>query len=796
MRGDPMKLTYLVIGTLFLAVSSSPLWLKAEVAEPPGTDVWSDTSHVPPEAREAIRQGRFWRASRILREYLASVPDPTPETILLAAQAEAGWGDWQRVQTLLSGRPWLDTVAGGYGWRLLGRSRLELGAFEDGDEALRNYLRIASSAGEEDRGIVMIRRAEALSRAGDAAGSLAAYEAALQLLPQIHDWIALSAANVAAATGDTAAVAAWLDRTEPGLASDRGWRARVRARRAAGDHRGALAVAEAAAARLETAARRAEAWHTVGELRFALGDSSGARTAFRQAIEAAPGVQAALNSALALGQLPDMTPQDRLRIGRLYLRHGNLERGIAGLQAYLSAAAGTAAERAEVRLELGRAHFRAGRFQDAERVMLALAEEAPNDRVGAEALYQAGRSQYRQGQAERGRATFLRTAERFPRADAAARALFLVADLDHDAERLTSAREFYRRAIATGADVSEVGLAWMRLAGMAYAAGDYETALTLFEDYRERFPTGRRAQQATYWAGLTYRQLGRAELAGQRLREVRQIDPLSYYGGQATLVLGEPTWRLHLEPSPTRSEMIEQEVTGAMARLDLLRRLGWDEAATFEVERLRRHFGNRDGFLYALAEAFNERGLTMTGISLGWEIYRRENVWNARLMRIIYPFPFRDIIIAEAQERGVDPYLAAGLIRQESMFNATAVSPAGAIGLMQIMPATGRALARDAGVPSFSPDLLRKPELNISLGVTYMQEMLGRYGNRLTSVLAAYNAGPHRVTRWSQFPEYRDEELFAERIPFEETRNYVKVVQQNARIYALLYADEAVHAGE
>src|SRR5690606_24132368 len=147
-------------------------------------------------------------------------------------------------------------------------------------------------------------------------------------------------------------------------------------------------------------------------------------------------------------------------------------------------------------------------------------------------------------------------------------------------------------------------------------------------------------------------------------------------------------------PAPPRPDAVEAEVARALVRLDLLRELGHESAANFEVERLKRHFDQRDGALYALAEAFNARGFTLTGIRIGWDIYRREGAWNLRLLRIIYPFPYRDLILAEAAERGLDPFLVAGLIRQESMFNPTIVSPAGAIGLMQIMPATGRSLAR------------------------------------------------------------------------------------------------------
>jgi soluble lytic murein transglycosylase len=106
---------------------------------------------------------------------------------------------------------------------------------------------------------------------------------------------------------------------------------------------------------------------------------------------------------------------------------------------------------------------------------------------------------------------------------------------------------------------------------------------------------------------------------------------------------------------------------------------------------------------------------------------------------------------------------------------------------MQVMPATGSALAQRLGVRRFDNDILTHAEFNAHLGMAYLSDQLGDFAGRLPVVLAAYNAGPHRVTRWSEFPEFPDDELFAERIPFAETRDYVKIVQNNARIYEALY---------
>jgi soluble lytic murein transglycosylase len=270
---------------------------------------------------------------------------------------------------------------------------------------------------------------------------------------------------------------------------------------------------------------------------------------------------------------------------------------------------------------------------------------------------------------------------------------------------------------------------------------------------------------------------------------VRAISPFSYYSDRAIKLLDEDFWNVALEPSPPASTPQDEPVARALARLDLLREIGWDEAASYELARTRRHFAPYDGALYTLAEGLNQRGFTSTGIGMAWDIYRREGAWNLRLLRIVYPFPYQDIIVAEAAERGVDPFLAAGLIRQESMFNPRAVSGAGAVGLMQVMPATARTLARGLGVKAVTTDLLRKPDVNVHLGMRYLADQLRTWDGRLVPVLAAYNAGPSRLERWRRFPEWGRDQLFTERIPFEETRDYVKIVQHNASMYRALYGN-------
>jgi soluble lytic murein transglycosylase len=746
---------------------------------------------VPEAALEALREGRFLRASLILREYLAAHNDTTPSAILLAARAEAGWGDWERVSELLEGRNWLDGVAAGFGWNLLGRSQLEMGRWREGSASLARYLAMAGDGETHEQGMAQLRLAGALSEDGDHGGALAAYGEAAELLPQVADWIKVFAASTAASAGDTAGVRERLAGVDSLLLKEWSWRTMSRARQNANDLGGALADAERATGRVSSDSRRAAAWTLVASLRKERGDVVGSRAAYIRAINAAQGSSAAIDAARALSESGSLSPEDQLLVGRVYLRHGNIQRGVAGLTAYIDAGLGTAAQRSQLRYDLANAHFTGGQYQAAERALLAIASSAADEKVASDAMYTAARAQYRDGRQSVARGTLARIISEYPKQPAAVRAAYLTADLDHDERNLTRATANYRETIRLSPSGEQAAIARMRLGGIALSQDRVEDALREFDEFRSTHKSGRSYQQATYWSAQALKRLGRDDDARARLAETRRLDPFSYYGGLAGEELGDDGWAGRLEPSPPQSERFNEQVERALARVDMLREVGWEEAATFEMDRVRRHFAAFDGALYTLAEALNSRGFTAQGIALGWDIYRREGAWNLRLLRIVYPFPFQNIIIAEARERDVDPFLAAALIRQESMFNPRARSPVGALGLMQVMPATGKSLARNLGITRFRDDLLTQAELNVHFGMAYLADQLRSYG-RLDAVLAAYNAGPGRIDRWREFPEYADRLLFAERIPYDETRDYVRIVQNNRRIYEALYGELVV----
>ncbi|MGH7578348.1 MAG: transglycosylase SLT domain-containing protein, partial [Longimicrobiales bacterium] len=574
---------------------------------------------------------------------------------------------------------------------------------------------------------------------------------------------------------------------EPDLAREWGWRSRVRAYRAAGDLSSARRLARAVSSdSLDDSAHRAEAARFAGEIALLERDTAAAIRELRRAMDLAPYATAAVDAARRLSDLRPLTPEDRGMIGRLYLRHGNLDRGIAGVDAFVKAGGGTAEERAAALLDARRALFNARRYTEAERRLLALGEASDHPAIAAEALLLAGRAQYRLGRVDAAKSTFASAARRYPGQRGTSEALFLLGDLEHDAGRLTAAREHYHAAIEAYPTGDDAARAAMRLGGIAFAAGDASGAARIFEAYRSVDESDPAYQQATYWAGRSYLALGDTALGNERLRETWTLDPASYYGLQAADRLGA-NWRDALAQTLEADDRTLIEATGAIRRLEILTQAGLERAAELEMDRVRRYFDARPAALCMLAETMHARDETLAAVRLGRDIARAAGAWSERVLRIVYPLPFKDLILREAERHGIDPFLAAGLIRQESLFDPRAVSGAGAIGLMQVMPRTGRALGRSEGLGNVTSRRLRTPDVNIRVGMRYLSDMLDHYSGNIPFVLAAYNAGPTRVARWRKLAEAYDADLFAERIPYAETRDYVKVVQQNARIYRALY---------
>jgi len=258
-------------------------------------------------------------------------------------------------------------------------------------------------------------------------------------------------------------------------------------------------------------------------------------------------------------------------------------------------------------------------------------------------------------------------------------------------------------------------------------------------------------------------------------------DSLGYYGMRARRETGLPPLAFAAPGAPPPPP---PAVAAGLARIDTLLLAGLDSEAQAEVRVVLAHPPADLDPLLAWSEGLGIRGYGSAAVRLGWQAALLVP-GDTRVLRAIFPWPNRAAVEAEAQEFGVDALLLAALVRQESVFDVEALSPAGARGLAQLLPSTASLMARGLDV-TFYPDWITVPDLNLHLGAAHLAELLRRFG-RIDAAVAAYNAGPSPVRRWLDRAGANDPDRFIELIPYPETRGYVRSLLRNRELYRALY---------
>lgn len=748
-------------------------------------------------ADEEWEAGRPRQAALLLEEMLRGRGDTTPEDLVRLARAQEGWGNHGAARTLLEGRPWLDGVEGGEGWKVLARARE---AEEDWEGAAAAWGRALPLIPTGEVPLVALLRLRSLIRGGVGDGAVTALESLPPeaRVPELKEWLALELLRQAAARGDTTSLRRALPHLVGAETRSRAVLLPAEGRLAAGDTTGALTLLRGVGASDGLpAAQRADALSRVGEWTLARGDTTAALTPLRMALSLAREGSGAYRAARILLDLEALQPGERLRAAGALEAGVDPRRAAEAWERILDGEGGVEAspgETARRRLRLARLLLRIERQEDARRALEGVLEQG-EDAVVVPALELLVGVAKAQGQGDVVRELEERLVAGYPESEAALSVVFFRGDTAHDRGELPRALELYRQAAAMSPSRDLAGLARMRWGHLLLMEGDTRGAAEVFEGYLERFPTGRRWSEAAYWAARSREALGDTAAAVVHRERILGDDPLGYYAvrlgaledGESPVpgaASGEAPGSGGAEPGGDPSWIPE-----AAGRLELLHRSGFAEGAGVLRRDMEARASGDPAALLGVAEALQDSGLHLEGVNLGYAARSAGAPWDLRLVRVVYPFPHREMILRESRDRGVDPWLVAAIIRQESAFTPAIESGAGAVGFMQVLPRTGGELAARQGVSPWSPGLLRVPEVNVHLGTAYLHELLQRYGPDLALVLSAYNAGPTRATRWRELPEANDHERLVERIPYGETRQYVKNVLRNAALYQWLYAE-------
>ncbi|MES1255961.1 MAG: transglycosylase SLT domain-containing protein, partial [Acidobacteriota bacterium] len=413
-------------------------------------------------------------------------------------------------------------------------------------------------------------------------------------------------------------------------------------------------------------------------------------------------------------------------------------------------------------------------------VVRRVVEEFPTETWADEALNGLATFYIRQGDDDKADATFREMYEKFP--------------LGRNAERA----------------------AW-KIGWQSYRNRQYVDTVRAFESAAAAFPRSDFRPAWLYWAARAHEALGEQELAEARFRLAATDYRNSYYGRLAVSRLREagPHARL-VADVPSSGTAASPDAADQLAALPLpsnhhtiraLLRLGLYDQAIDELRYAQKAWGESPPIQATLAWIYAQQGRAERG-ERQFTLYRTAINTMKRaypqflasdgaslppdLMRVIFPIGYWDLIQKHAAGYGLDPYLVAALVAQESTFVPDIVSSARAVGLMQLEAATARQYARKLGL-RYSPRLLTEPESSIRIGMAKLADDLSRFGD-LHLVLASYNAGPSAVRRWMNDRAGLPRDEFIDDIPYPETQGYVKKILGTAEDYRRLYGPEAAAA--
>jgi len=406
------------------------------------------------------------------------------------------------------------------------------------------------------------------------------------------------------------------------------------------------------------------------------------------------------------------------------------------------------------------------------------------------AIYQIGQVYWNRHENGRAFEYFKKLLEKYPSSEFADRAQYASADIHEYFGRTKEAiaqyidlqKQFPRSQVREDA-------AW-RLAWLYYRSGEYHLAETSFRSLAERPSNGTFASAALYWQGRSAEKLGDADTARRSYQRLANGGEESYYQLLALRRLehlGEQIESLPRAPQAAQiseaAPPLRSELNFHLSRARELASLSLHQLAVVEIDEISRRAKSSDRLLPLLMREYFKNQAYSRSLALAQQLpfgHGERDYYR-------YPLAHWDAIQQKTAERGIDPYLVLALVRQESLFNARARSPASAYGLMQLILPTAARVAKQIGLPPPSPEKLFEPEFNLTLGTQYLKDLLERYSNNWFKAIAAYNAGEAAVDRWEREIVTDDIEEFVERIPYIETRGYVKLVMRNHRVYKRLY---------
>ena len=451
------------------------------------------------------------------------------------------------------------------------------------------------------------------------------------------------------------------------------------------------------------------------------------------------------------------------------------------------------------------AHYQLRQYKDA---LLYYQKAAKIGELSAGMARQMARCYSKMGQEKKAKQSYKKLVDRFPRHPHSPETLWFLGWEAESEKDYKHAIQFFKQADRFATKNRKAAWALFRIGFCYYKQKNYKLALEYFKKSQRDEISSRINCASAYWEGKILEKQNKLHAAREAYIKAIQYYSVDYYAHKSRIRLGtignaesdsllkemhlKESWKNWLTSHDIQyTEEWKKKLPEASITVAQLLSMGLDTLAYTTFLSWPYSVKKNPVFLFHFADLFSHHNMHREAyrIALLFANQFSASIWqNApeNALELLYPMPYKDLVYWNSTAKEIEPHFIFALMRQESAFDAKIRSWANAIGLMQIIPPTGKFLAKREGIEFTSAAILTNPETNVRLGTTYIRDLLAKYDNPIW-VLTNYNAGPRPTLRWKKRLKNKEEDVLVEEISYWETRNYVKKVLGNFWTYQSLY---------
>ncbi len=468
---------------------------------------------------------------------------------------------------------------------------------------------------------------------------------------------------------------------------------------------------------------------------------------------------------------------------------------------------------ARVLFRMGMCYYNLRDYGQARDYLLSAYQISEGSGIADDALYFLGRAETNLGRREEAISYYQKLMEDYPRSNLSDDALYRLGRIYFFDNQMDKAIESYKRVVEEypgGDRFSEV--LW-ELGWIYYNTGDWDQAKGIFSNMSASFKGTELEEKGLFWKAKSLSNEGKPDEAIELFKQIVSINSYSYYTFVSQKILEGKEIYIEIPPIDHAANPLDGQIVEIVPQVFLpledngsndnhiplhirkaieLLKIEMFSSASAEIEAGQDEIENDPFHILMLSTLYYQSQDYRNSISMLVRNHRnlRENLespYKDYYYYLLYPYGFRELVDHYAQQYDTDPLFVLAVMRQESRFQSHVSSFAGARGLMQIMPATGKGIAQQLKIENFDVDQLFEPEKSIMMGTYYLRQQLNTFGGNMFYASGAYNGGSGNMSNWISRWGDKDIYEFVENIPFDETRDYVKKVMANYYLYQMLY---------